>query len=977
MRTLFILLLLVCSTAEAQFRSGTLNRDWGERPVIPVTDFGPASGTGAWPKCENDRGPGYQCELDCYVENDAQVCFDKDGASVPVTQGAAPTYESVPYYLAADPMQRRRGARINSDAAAPKLTTPSFLSNIWTASHTAVTVFSDGVTPTNATPFQHGAVNAAGLDMIKQATGSGCRWSYSGGAVSVVETTTGNAPQRRKVQSCIRNGTSYTVRVNGKSATTVSASEPVAPTVQEAWFGRYSGSGFYLNGTLERTRVYSGAVPDWKISELEALANGGYSYSGAGQLFPVTSTRASVAFMEDDETGEENLLPKSHQFESWATDSTGTTSADVALNSSGEMKADRFTGATTGNPHIYWNSIKGTGGALTFSVRLRASSGTATGVDVRLYDATAALNRCSTGSVTLTEAWQDLTCSGTAPSGNTVFPIVYMGASQVILLDRAQVNTGSVGRPYTKTEGTAIAFGRENLVPWTGNLEQWDLVSASYIGETDGPNGTTGFRFYSPSPGAQRVQELFTANGGPYTIGGWVRSVGDSRPTFRIYDFTASATQCSATLATNVPEWTYVSCTANTSTKGNSLGVLFYPHNGGVGEGYSDLAFPQLNTGSLPRAYTRTFSTAEPLGPQFFAIGDNAPRCTPGKGCTSTAASTNDATDSLNLSAQTAIGTPTVTANTHSGPFASYAGAAEADTISDDDTAAGEGFFINSGRTSGPFVQSRFVKAGTLADFTLFNWGSGITGNSGNCSFTGFDNPATATCTPSQGACSVLCADGQECSKGSGVPFEGGFLRAICQSVGTVTATAAVGCRFGVGAAAADVGTMIVSNSECTAVEGPPLVSPPTGKLTTSADNNTTPTTGWPLPGLEIELDYTPYSAPSGYRFLFDWRNATISRASVTLIGSSIQALTREVGTVESSTTTPGLTWVTGQRYRIKFVQRANGQVTLSRDGVIVANESGKYVATKIENNTVSIGHEAGYNQPDGSVDLIYVGPPR
>lgn len=184
---------------------------------------------------------------------------------------------------------------------------------------------------------------------------------------------------------------------------------------------------------------------------------------------------------------------------------------------------------------------------------------------------------------------------------------------------------------------------------------------------------------------------------------------------------------------------------------------------------------------------------------------------------------TNEWTNSLDASAWTVVGTPTITTDTDAGPLSVYAGGNEADTITDDDAASKECVYVQIGTTTGDYTVSAYLAAGTITDYTL----SVVTDGTGSVDCAGTD----LTSTFSRKTCSATVG---------GVPT---YVRGqLC-----------------VGDTAADTGSIKVSGAqgEAAAQAGKPCPAGASAS-TCAVDQITVPKGRLPTGQFEICLDYTP-----------------------------------------------------------------------------------------------------------------------
>jgi hypothetical protein len=115
------------------------------------------------------------------------------------------------------------------------------------------------------------------------------------------------------------------------------------------------------------------------------------------------------------------------------------------------------------------------------------------------------------------------------------------------------------------------------------------------------------------------------------------------------------------------------------------------------------------------------------------------------------------------------------------------------------------------------------------------------------------------------------------------------------------------------------------------------LVPTTSASATCNADIISMASTNLPVAAGSVELDFTPAwsTGPSGGAFLVDSRgDVSPNTKGISLSVSSANQLTFAVGSV-SSVSSSALTWVAGQRYRIRVVW-GGGLASIYRDDVRV-----------------------------------------
>ena len=236
----------------------------------------------------------------------------------------------------------------------------------------------------------------------------------------------------------------------------------------------------------------------------------------------------------------------------------------------------------------------------------------------------------------------------------------------------------------------------------------------------------------------------------------------------------------------------------------------------------------EILAGSIDATIVRATTGFSVIGDKVLSFGNNAAAVTT-TGIYVGRSVTNEWVNSLDASAWTVVGTPTITTDTDAGPLSVYAGGNEADTITDDDAASKECVYVQIGTTTGDYTVSAYLAAGTITDYTL----SVVTDGTGSVDCTGTDLTST-------------------------------FSRKTCSATVGGTPTYVRG-QLCVGDTAADTGSIKVSGAqgEAAAQAGKPC---PAGAsaATCAVDQITVPKEQLPTGQFEICLDYTPDNdAPS------------------------------------------------------------------------------------------------------------------
>jgi hypothetical protein len=300
-----------------------------------------------------------------------------------------------------------------------------------------------------------------------------------------------------------------------------------------------------------------------------------------------------------------------------------------------------------------------------------------------------------------------------------------------------------------------------------------------------------------------------------------------------------------------------------------------------------------------------------------------------------------------------------VTVNTTSGPFSAYNGAAEADTLTDDnDTDGGgaddvdadyEGVRLYAGTTyTGARTCDAFLKAGTEtgATITIATDGTG----SKTCTFSGLDTLATATTV--NGVIEYV-----------GLPT--GWGRISCATTIGGVPTATTGDLL-VGDAAGDAGTIIASAHHAwrLAYTSRPCLAGGTA-ATCNVDALSVSATGWPTRSGRVSLRYTPgMVGPAGLtRYLVETLDGAVDYGWYLRIDhtTALRWFSESVAGAGDYSTSGGLAWTPGTTYLIVAQWRANGAVKVWRDGVPVIDDVLGDVADQ-NDTTVYLGSYDGWS---------------
>lgn len=360
-----------------------------------------------------------------------------------------------------------------------------------------------------------------------------------------------------------------------------------------------------------------------------------------------------------------------------------------------------------------------------------------------------------------------------------------------------------------------------------------------------------------------------------------------------------------------------------------------------------------------------------------YASGDNLriPHST--KGLPSFSASTNLWPSPMDASAWTSTGTPVITTNQESGLLSRYNGSAECDDIEDDDAAATEAKETGAIATStGEHVVAPVLKHVSGATGMRLQMISTTPANT-VCTFSGIDNPASATCSGGD-ACAILCQNDVACNAG-GTLYPGNYFRPVCQV--NITAGATVRGFITLGAVASDVGKVRVcyAGMHRTGAAGARAV-PPITPITTAiaADSHTAPTTGWPTTSGEVSVVYTPNSgsAPSVIQRLLDSRTTSTTQGLVLQRSTSNTVTLNVYGAAEvCAAATAALTWTAGVAKTIE-ARWSDATCEILVDGVSAATgvASG---SPSSHDAAANLGASlTGVGQADGWLRSLCVGRP-
>lgn len=247
-------------------------------------------------------------------------------------------------------------------------------------------------------------------------------------------------------------------------------------------------------------------------------------------------------------------------------------------------------------------------------------------------------------------------------------------------------------------------------------------------------------------------------------------------------------------------------------------------------------------------------------------------------------------------------GTPVITANTESGPFSRYFGAAEVDTLEDDDAGVHEGKdSASAGTTLGAYTASCYLAAGTLTTAELAVLTDG--GGSAVCAVSGLSET---------------------------------WQRKTCSGTVTGSPTYIKG-EILIGTNAASVGT--IKAAHCQLEPGAFASQPiPTGATATARlpDKPLLSTVGFPTGQGALSLTVTPeWSTVAADAVLLDTRTGTNGIECWVDSSARLTCSTGDAGGT-SYAQSAALTWTPGTAYRIE-IRWGGGTIFVRRDSVVVA----------------------------------------
>jgi hypothetical protein len=382
-----------------------------------------------------------------------------------------------------------------------------------------------------------------------------------------------------------------------------------------------------------------------------------------------------------------------------------------------------------------------------------------------------------------------------------------------------------------------------------------------------------------------------------------------------------------------------------------------------------------LACSSLAGTYLKTYADARPGGPVIFTAGDNARIAHPTKGLPCFGAVTNLLLQSEDLTSASWVKnrvTTTANVSTVVAPDRST----NADKIVEDTSATTTHYLIQAITKAASALQytySVFVKAGERPKTLLQLTNSGATGG------------ASAIFDLSAGTFSSVTSSGTFTGPSATITNAGnGWWR--CTVTGTTDTDTVVRGETYIhnGASVTFTGDgasgiyVWGSQLEQSSFAGP-YVPTTTASASASADQHVIvpPAQGFPSPDFEVELDFTPsWSTPrstASYN-LFDTRSNALTGGGCVFIGATSGNLSfqiRQSDTSAFSATITSLSWVPGQKYRIRAICQ-RGTIRVLRDGVSSAVQNAANGAGAHDTAQVSIGKlRYGTNeQPEGHVSL-------
>lgn len=248
---------------------------------VPLTQSGSINACLASDGCVLDCGVGLNTGADLWE------CQDGTSTAVAVTQGTGSTYDNTGFSSV-------RASTNITDAKAPRLTNPTLLGNLWATDHTIIAIGQSAAGAGNGDHyFSNGETAADGFQLLRATGQVRCGW-YANPATQNVNTSIEPINQWM-IASCRRSASNYIARGNGIQTSAAIITTAAAPTTRQVYFGRAETAGGNFGGPLARIRIYTRALSDAEIAQIEAQW-----WGITAENRNVTVTRASTAWTKDN-----------------------------------------------------------------------------------------------------------------------------------------------------------------------------------------------------------------------------------------------------------------------------------------------------------------------------------------------------------------------------------------------------------------------------------------------------------------------------------------------------------------------------------------------------------------------------------------------------------------------------------------------------------------------------------------------------
>lgn len=430
--------------------------------------------------------------------------------------------------------------------------------------------------------------------------------------------------------------------------------------------------------------------------------------------------------------------------------------------------AMQCTAYSTGNA---WRCVDGSGSSFTVTQGTASVVTTPWGTSaLNIWsDANApsiATANLGTLATTFTGAHTIVVTGVTGSNAGAYFPFAFQNGTTGYMLVRPEGSNqkcvwGNVGGTGGEVTVIADAGGGGGMTMYEG----WSMVAcrktglagaSSYNSRINGTNKETAWAFDPGSMAAGTIRFGRHSSAGLY-MHGMLESVT-----------VFSEAKSDATLTTYEDAWT-----GNAVATSQTTSPLTHTH-GTTSSGRDFIVDPDGYYTPVGRNVPRVLSSG-------MRVAENSSGSRGGSG-------SNWATDNTAAASWTAVGTPTTTSNTSSGPFSRWPNTAEADLIVDDDAGALEGYtaVTSAGTTLTKYTASCFLAPGT----------TGVTTDKARLAIT-TDGTGSTTCDKTVTAGSLA----------------GGFARYTCTATVTGSPTFVRG-QVLVGNATTDTGSILVSQCQ-------------------------------------------------------------------------------------------------------------------------------------------------------------------